>query len=502
MLVNVRGRSRLDARTRRALLAGALALTAVVAALAAAQAPARVSLQTTICGVGNGSTWTRAGSSGRDWVVVALDDKGQCKSAAQWLRQLSARLTARSGADTQALRLLGDACVLTKSALLAACRTENGGAGSVGIAVIGDPTRNPAARPYTNGRTSFPPLSGSSGSSGGPGPAAEGVPMPWSGGVDCRFPVTTRSAAWSFRLGDGTLLSGDTWTVRGAPGGSEASCRALRAIWPRLATTLGSRHAGSESFDAKSFTDGSFSCVASHDVAAPGGASFVSSPPVGACARVAFPGSGDYPILEQVAVFPRVEDATTPITRGEQADLYERMGAVRHAIDRFGIHAATAAAAAAVRLTALPPAGRPSTVSRPWSSHGVSVCGATASEHDPAFRVLGSSWTHGSEHGSSWQVAVDGGYPCELARGLFLPWLAGALSSAGSPPGAQLSRYGWHCTLQRAALIGVCHFIAHGNPLAGAIARPVPGNLTVGIRAAYTAGATRETLPNAVRAAS
>jgi hypothetical protein len=60
-------------------LAGLLAV--LVAALAASQAPAHVSLQTYICGVGNGATWTRAGHSGRNWLVVALDDKNQCKSA-------------------------------------------------------------------------------------------------------------------------------------------------------------------------------------------------------------------------------------------------------------------------------------------------------------------------------------------------------------------------------------------------------------------------------------
>ena len=130
----------------------------MVAALAAAQAPARISLQTYVCGVGNGSTWTRAGTTGRDWVVIALDDKNQCKSARQWLATLSARLTAHAGADVQAFRLLGDACVLTKSTLLAACRTGNGGPGTVGVAVIGDPAHNPAARPYTGGRTSLPAL--------------------------------------------------------------------------------------------------------------------------------------------------------------------------------------------------------------------------------------------------------------------------------------------------------------------------------------------------------
>jgi hypothetical protein len=56
----------------------------------------------------------------------------------------------------------------------------------------------------------------------------------------------------------------------------------------------------------------------------------------------------------------------------------------------------------------------------------VFVCGSTASEHDQAYRILGANWTHGGEHGSTWQVAVDGGYPCELARGLFLPWVQGA----------------------------------------------------------------------------
>src|SRR5689334_12632621 len=133
----------LRARIRwAAMLAGIVAL--LVGASAASQAPAQSTLQTTICGVGNGSAWTQAGHTGRTWLVVALDDKNQCKSARQWLTQLSARITATSGADTQAFRLLGYSCVITKSALLAGCRTGNGGTGSAGIVVVGDPTRNPA----------------------------------------------------------------------------------------------------------------------------------------------------------------------------------------------------------------------------------------------------------------------------------------------------------------------------------------------------------------------
>ena len=88
------------------------------------------------------------------------------------------------------------------------------------------------------------------------------------------------------------------------------------------------------------------------------------------------------------------------------------------------------------------------------------------------------------------------------ARGLFLPWLADALGGSTSLPAAQLNRYGWHCTLQRATLIGVCNLTASGDPLRTGIGKPIPGNLTVGIRAAWIAGASREMLPNAVRAAS
>jgi hypothetical protein len=479
-------------------------LVTVLVALAASAAPARTTLQVTVCGVGSGSTWTRAGHTGREWLVSALDDKNQCKSARQWLTQLSARLTATSGADTQAFRLLGYSCVITKSALLAGCRTGNGGAGSAGVAVVGDPTRNPAATPYANGRTSFPALPASGGGSGGgsgPGGSADGVPMPWGGGVDCNYPTIATSAGWALVLPDGNLIRGTKWWVRGSTGGSEAGCRALRSVWADLTAAAGANRADHDSFEAKSWIDGSWSCVVSHDVAAPGGGSRISSLASGACARVQYPGGGDHPILEQVAVMPYVEETTPGTTTAERVDLYEQARNLRNALDRYGVHAATAAATTAERLDGPPPGGRRAAGSHPLSDNGILVCGSTASEHDPAYRILGANWAHGSEHGSTWQVAVNGGYPCELARGLFLPWLADVLSGGSSPSAAQLSRYGWHCALQRAALVATCHFTASGDPLRAGIGKPVPGNMTIGVRAAWVQGASRETLPNAVRAA-
>ena len=501
MLTRMRRLLGLRGQAWHAALAGVLAVG--IAGLAAAQAPARASLQTSLCGVGNGSTWTRAGTSGRDWLVIALDDKNQCKSARQWLTTLSARLAARSGADVQAFRTLGYACVLTKSTLLAACRTGNGGAGSVGVAVIGDPAHNPAASPYTGGRTSLPALPATPGvSSGGPGASADGIPIPWDAGVDCHFPANATSATWSFRLSDGKLISGSKWWVRGAPGGSEASCRALRDVWPDLTVAAGARRADSESFTAKSWINGSWSCVASHDVAWPGGGASISSMPSAACARIQHPGGGDHPILEQVAVMPYVEQTDPPTSTAERVDLFAQARNLGDALDRYGIHAAATAAVTAEHFNHVPPSATRSEGTRPLSANGVFTCGSTASEHDPAYRVVGSNWTHGSEHGSTWQVAVGGGYPCELARGLFLPWLADALGGSTSLPAAQLSRYGWHCTLQRTTLIGVCNLTASGDPLRTGIGKPIPGNLTVGIRAAWIAGASREMLPNAVRAAS
>ncbi len=500
MLIVMRERPGLGGSAQRALTL-AVVIVAVCAAIGAAQAPARVALQTTVCGVGNGSTWTRAGASGRDWLVTALDDKNQCKSARQWLTQLSARITARTGADTQAFRMLGYACVMTKSQLLAACRTGNGGPGSAGVAVIGDPTGNPAARPYTNGATSFPALPSGSGSGSGPGAEADGIPVPGSG-ADCNLPVSGTAARWSFRLPTGTLMSGIKWTVASSPAGSEAGCRAFRDLWPELAAAAGSATANTDSFEAKSWIKGSWSCVASHDVAAPGGGSSISSVPTASCARIEFPGGGEHGILEQVTVYPHVESATTPITSAETTALIRRIIDLRDGIARYGIHLATVRALTAERLSAPRPGGHRAAGTHPLSDNAVFVCGSTPSEHDPSYRILGAAWTHGSEHGSNWQVAVDSGYPCQLARGLFLPFLAGILSGGSSPPAAQLNRYGWHCTLQRAALIGVCHLTARGNPLADAVGKPIPTNVTIGIRAAYVTGATRETLPNAVRAAS
>jgi hypothetical protein len=487
----------------RAMLAGALVVA--VAALAAAQAPARPALTTSICGVGKGSMWTRAGRTGLTWVVVSLDDNNQCRSARQWVAPLSARMTARSGADVQAFRLLGYACVLTKSTLLAACRTGDGGPGSAGVAVIGDPTTNPAARPYTGGRTSLPALpasGGGGGSSGGPGASADGIPMPWGGGTECHFTDVVDSAGWALVLPDGQLIRGTKWFVRGSEGGSEVGCRALKAQIPDLTAAAGSARADRDSFEAKSWIDGSWSCVAGHDVAWPGGGSKIASMASAACARIQYPGGGSHPILEQVAVMPEVENTTPATTVAERRGLYQQAIDLRDALVRYGIHAVTAAALTAVRLNHAPPGATTATGTHPLSANAVFTCGTTSSTRDPSYRVLGAAWRHGSERGSNWQVAVGGGYPCELARGLFLPWLADALSGGSTPTASQLSRYGWHCTLQRATLIGVCHFTASGDPLRGAIGKPIPGNVTVGIRAAYTTGATRETLPNAVRAAS
>ena len=303
-------------------------------------------------------------------------------------------------------------------------------------------------------------------------------------------------------LADGKLISGTKWWVRGALGGSEAACRALRDVWPDLAAAASAGRADHDSFTAKSWINGSWSCIASHDMAWPGGGASISSFPSAACARIQYPGGGDHPILEQVAVMPYVEQTDPVTSTAERVDLYAQATNLRDALERYGIHAATAAAVTAEHFNHVPPGATRSEGTHPLSANNVFTCGTTASEHDPAYRVAGANWTHGSEHGSTWQVAVGGGYPCELARGLFLPWLADALGGSTSLPAAQLSRYGWHCTLQRTTLIGVCNFTASGDPLRTAIGRPIPGNLTVGIRAAYVAGATRETLPNAVRAAS
>jgi hypothetical protein len=304
----------------------------------------------------------------------------------------------------------------------------------VGVAVIGDPATNPAALPYTSGRTSFPalPASGGGGGSGGPAASADGIPIPWDGGVDCHFPTITGAATWKFRLPDGKLISGTKWWVRGAPGGSEAACRALRGVWPDLAAAASAGRADHESFTAKSWIDGSWSCVASHDMAAPGGGASISSLPSAACARIQYPGGGTHPILEQVAVMPYVEESNPSTTTAERIDLFQQELNLRNALDRYGIHTAAAAAVTAEHFNHVPPGATLSAGFHPLSANNVFTCGSTPSEHDPAYRIIGANWAHGSEHGSNWQVAVNGGYPCELARVLFLPWLADALGGGSS----------------------------------------------------------------------
>ena len=127
---------------------------------------------------------------------------------------------------------------------------------------------------------------------GGPGASADGIPIPWNGGVDCHFPANTGAATWKFRLPDGKLISGTKWWVRGDFGGSEAACRALRNVWPDLAAMASAGRAAHDSFTAKNWIDGSWSCVASHDMAAPGGGASISGFPSAACALIQYPGGG------------------------------------------------------------------------------------------------------------------------------------------------------------------------------------------------------------------
>jgi hypothetical protein len=476
----------------------ALAVVAL-ALVGAGSAPARNAVQATVCGVGNGSAWSSQGRSGSDWLVLALDDKNQCKSAKQWLIALSARVVG-GGADVQAFRMLGDACVITRSQLLGACRSGNGGAGSARVAVFGDPQHNPAESPYVGARTSFPqlPSAGSSTSSGGDD---FGIPVPTSTGTTCPVSGSLEGPTWAFRTGDGSLLRGNRWFVQASPFVSASSCGSLHDVWTRLAEAAGDARADTNSFEASSWMSGNWACTAAHDVAWPGGSGSIADVPVAGCARVTYPGSAG--VLEQVVVYPNIESGTNgAATTAQLRTLTTRILAIRDAVNAYGIGVVALAAVTAERLDGPPPGGRPAAGTYPLSAQRVSACGATSANPNPAIDVYGSRWTHGSEHGSSWELAVNAGYPCELARLIFLPFLTDVLSgpNAGSLPAERLHRYGWTCTPNASTLIAVCAFTAAGGGLSDAIGKPVPDGIRIGVRAAYTAGVTRDTLSRAIQA--
>jgi hypothetical protein len=486
-------------RIRFAVLSIGVASVAGATGHAAAPALARDAVQATICGVGNGSSWASNGRAGADWLVVALDDKNQCKGARQFLPVLSARIVA-GGADVQAFHTLGDACVLTRSQLFAACRTGNGGGGSVGIAVFGDPQHNLAERPYVGARTSFPalPSAGSSTSSSGD---TVGIPIPTSGGTTCPLAESVEGPNWAFLLHDGALLRGNRWFVKASRFVNASSCASLHDLWTSIADAAGAARANTNSWNATSWISGGWACTAAHDMAWPGGGSSIADMPIAGCARVTYPGSAG--VLEQVVVYPDPESGTNGAATVAQTRLLNaRIIAIRNAVDSYGIGVVALSAVTAVRLDGPPPGGHPSTGTHPLSAEHVSACGATSHDPNPALDVYGSRWTHGSEHGSGWELSVNAGYPCELAHLLFLPFLADILSgpNAGSLPAGRLQRNGWTCMPNPSTLIAVCSFTATGGGLADAIGKPLPAGLRIGIRAAYSAGATRETLSRAIQA--
>ena len=371
----------------------------------------------------------------------------------------------------QAFRTLGYACVVTRSELLGACRTGDGDLVRRESQSLEIPSTIRPSVPTSVAGTSFPqlPSAGSSTASGG---NDWGIPVPTPGGTSCPLSGSFEAASWAFLLPDGTLLRGHRWFVKASPFVS-----------------------------ASSWTSGNWACVAAHDVAWPGGASSIADVPVAGCARVSYPGSAG--VLEQVVVYPNTESGTNgAATTAQVRRLNARIIAIRDAVDTYGIGVVALAALTAERLDGPPPGGRPSAGTHPLGAQHVSVCGATSQDANPTFDVYGSRWTHGSEHGSRWQLAVNAGYPCELARLIFLPFLTDVLSgpNAGSLPAERLHRYGWTCTPNASMLIAVCAFTATGGSLGDAIAKPVPAGIRIGVRAVYTTGATRETLSQAIEA--
>jgi hypothetical protein len=478
-------------------------LSLVLGVTAAAPSTRSAALQTYVCGVGHASTWTRAGRTGTDWLVLGLDSKSGCKSARQSLATLAPKITSHAGADTQAFRALGMACVITKSTLFGACRTGNGGPGTTGIAVIGDPTRNSAVRPYVGGRTSFPALS----STTTPTTAATGdpgVPRLSPAAVTCTAPADTAAAGWAFRLPDGNLLSGNHWTVNTFAFFSDADCSAIRDLIPELETAAGNVTMDTSSFETKSWAHGSWACVAAHDVAYPGGRSSIVDVPVAGCARTIFlngtSNADGTPslatTLEQVVVYPNVEVGTSGTTTTEIRQLTTRVGAIRDSFEQYGISLVALNSATARRLSGPPPAGTAVAGSHAPTESGVQSCGTAATA------VPSARWTHGSEHGTTWELAVNAGYPCELATAVFKTFVANLAASPDTLTAAQLDRNGWTCSANQTTLIAICKFTPeiYTDRLRAALGETVPTGFRIGIRAAYSVGATRETLSRAIQA--
>ena len=433
-------------------------------ALCATGSAARTEVDPTFpCGTLHGPTWSVPGRTGSNWYVIAIQTRNECATEQSWVDALSAKLVSRGGADVQVFRAGPNAtygCIMIRSQLFASCRAGNGGHGTDGVIVLGNPERNPYSAAYRDG---FNPSAQQQVAdlAGVPGPKGTSICKGFTG------------PRWAFKAADGHRVSGTSWTAYGDS--FTDGCRSVAEPRNWAAAAASEEAMRSSGFLVREHGVGDWGCVAAHDYAWPGGAGSISGVPVAGCARVIYPfGLGTLSAqLEQVIVFPDMSGAgptaLTGVTRAVQQQYIDTVAAASH----HGITVVGVKAAAAKVVGGSHPETNAHTPA------GVVQCGAR--------RVGGGSWRHGSARGDSWLVAVRGGYPCELARTVFAPFLA-YLTLSPATAAANLSRYGWSCSANRTAQTAGCSFSPPDSYLADALGRPVPAGMRVAISAGWSGG--------------
>jgi hypothetical protein len=447
-------------------------VSALVLCAAGAAATARaLDDQTFVCGIQQGPSLSVPGARPtRKWDVISITDRAECANAHQWAILLGARIAGHAGEDTQVFRSGHFGCILARAELLAVCRDGNGGHGTEGVIVLGNPGENPLVPQYDS---TYSPTAMQAVADlvGVPGPAATSLCEPFDG------------PAWKFRAADGHTVTGSSWVAYGDTFAD--GCPAAGDLRGESAAAIGDQAMSSRSFLVSSHLDGDWGCVAVHDYAWPGGAGTIVGVPLAGCTRVVYPfGTSSLAAeLEQVVVLPDASGVTAgsrvhPAT-GVTTAVQQQLADAKLAVGALGL------AAVAVKGTAAYVVGG-TAGSGSHAPNGIIQC--------PRHRVGGAGWRHGSAHGDGFLVATSGGYPCELADAVIVPFLAYLVTGTATASAASLHRNGWSCNGDRTALTAMCAFdpssVFQGRDrLATLIGGPVPQNIRVAVSADYPGAA-------------
>ena len=502
---------RATVRKRAGLVTSILAASALIAGAPGTSASqARTADNARIfCSIEHGPTWTAGGHSGNTWYVAGLTTRSECKNSANWALILGKRITGHDGAAVQAYSSGEYGCVVDRTSLEAACYLGGGGAGAVGVIVIGNPTLNtliPAAirlhLPHTPLHLHIP--------SAADDPQA-GVPETWAAGHPCAD-MSYTGPQWAFLLPDGTLVTGTHWTVQALDVPADADCAAIRGLLPELAhasdrdsqapvagaasISNGRSWAWSQGswgcVSARDFTVAPSSSAAAHGDIAPG--DHTVGLPFAGCARSTFPNGeqsadgtpGLAAALEQVIVYPNAEVGTSGVPTSQLRALDNRVVALRDSFESYGVNVVALAAITAQKFDQAPPSGAVIAPATPPSQVRTNqACGGNYRGYWPATAVPSAPWTGGGASGSNWTLATAGGYPCELAEPIFKVFLANLTASSTALSDAQLHRYGWECLADRTHLIAVCNFAPeiYADRLRDGVGHAFPSSFRVGVAA-------------------